>query len=620
MGVVMGLLALSFAVWGIGDIFRGVSSRSVAKIGNTEIGIEQFRQQFNERVQQLGRQLGRPITSDQARAFGLDQQLLGQLLAEAALDERSRELRLSMADAEVARRISEEPAFRGPTGQFDRFRFEQVIRQAGYTEARFVAEQRQVMLRRQIVSAVIGDIKAPKSAVEAIHRFQNEQRSVEYVALGREQAGTVWPPTPEVLSKYFEDHKLLFRAPEFRKVVVLPLTPDDLVRTMEVNVDDLKRAYETQKARYSTPEKRQVQQIVFPNDDEANKAAERLAGGLSFAALASERGLSDKDIDLGLMAKTDFVDPAIAEATFSLKDGATSAPIKGRFGSTIVRVTKIEPGVTRPFAEVESQIKRDLTGDRAKEELSKLRDKIEDELASGLRVEEVAKKLGLQARVIDAVDRSGRSPDGNPIGNLPQGADVIASAFSSDVGVENDALQLPGNGFAWFDVIGITPSRDRTLDEVKDRVEARWRDEEIISRLKTKTAEILDKLKGGAKLADVAAADKLPVKTAAGLKRQGGAEGIAPKTLAEVFRAVKGTFASAEGQDPTEQVIFRVTDIVVPPFDPAAAEAKKTAETVRGALGDNVIGEYIARLQTDLGVSISQAGLNQALGAANPNN
>ena len=616
----MGLLALSFAVWGIGDIFRGVSSRSVAKIGDTEIGIEQFRQQFNERVQQLSRQANRPISSEQARAVGLDQQLLGQLLAEAALDERARQLRLAMADPEVARRISEEPAFRGASGQFDRFRFEQVIRQAGYTEARFVAEQRQAMLRRQIVSAVIGDIKAPRTAVEAAHRFQNEQRSIEYVALGREQAGPVWPPAPEVLSKYFEERKLLFRAPEFRKVVVLPLTVDDIARTIEINGDDLKRAYEAQKARYSTPEKRAVQQIVFPNAEEAGKAAERLAGGLSFADLAKERGVSDADIDLGLMAKTDFVDRAIADAAFALADGAISAPVSGRFGTAILRVTKIEPGVTKPFAEVESQIRNDLAGTQAKDELNKRRDKVEDELASGLRVEEVGKKLGLQARVIEAVDRSGRGPDGNPIADLPQGADIVASAFSSDVGVENDALQLPSGGFVWFDVVGITPARDRTLEEVKDRVEARWRDEEVISRLKARTTEMLDKLKGGASLADVAAAgDKLTVRTVTGLKRQGGAEGVAPKTVAEVFRAVKGTFASAEGSDPTQQVVFRVTDIVVPPFDPASAEAKQAADTMRGSFADNVVGEYIGRLQSDLGVTINQAGLNQALGAT-PNN
>jgi peptidyl-prolyl cis-trans isomerase D len=619
MGVVMGLLVVSFAVWGIGDIFRGASISSVAKVGNVEISIEQFRQAFNERLTQLSRQVRRPVTSEQARVSGLDQQLLGQLLAEATLDERVRQLRLGMSDAEVARRITEEPAFQGLSGQFDRQRFEQVIRQAGYNEQRFVAEQRRVMLRRQVVTSVIGDIPVPKTSVDAIHRFQDEQRSIEYVALGRDQAGPVWPPAPEVLAKYFDEHKLSFRAPEYRKVVVLSLTPDDMARTIEISPNDVKRAFEAQKARFSTPERRQVEQIVFQKPEDAAKAAERLAGGLSFSALAAERGLSAKDTDLGLMAKSDFADPTVADAAFSLQDGATSAPVNGRFGVAIVRVSKIEPGVTKPFTEVEGDLKHDLALAQAKDELTKLRDKVEDELASGLRVEEVAKKLNLQARVIDAVDRSGRGPDGNPIGNLPQGIDVVASAFASDVGIENDSLQMPGGGFAWFDVLAIMPSRDRGLDEVKDRVEARWRDDEVVARLNAKTTEILDKLKGGAALKDVAAADTLELKTATGLKRQGGSNALSPKTTAEVFRTVKGGAGSAEGKDPIERVIFRVTDIVVPAFDAASAEAKQIGETVRGSLGDNILGEYIGRLQTDLGLSINQAGLNQALGVAPSN-
>src|SRR5262245_63529226 len=124
MATVMGLLIVSFAIWGIGDIFRGFGRSSLAKIGRTEIGIEQFRQIYNERLQQIGRQIGRPISPDQARALGFDQQLLGSLIAETALDERTRELGLGLSDAEIARRITEDPMFRGITGQFHPGRFE----------------------------------------------------------------------------------------------------------------------------------------------------------------------------------------------------------------------------------------------------------------------------------------------------------------------------------------------------------------------------------------------------------------------------------------------------------------------------------------------------------------
>ena len=124
------------------DIFRGFGRSTVAKIGRTEITVEQFRNLYNDRLQQYSRQAGRPIGPEQARQLGLDRVLVGQIVSEILLDERARALGLSLSDAEVAKQITTDPAFQGLNGQFDRARFEQVIRNAGFTEARFVAEQR----------------------------------------------------------------------------------------------------------------------------------------------------------------------------------------------------------------------------------------------------------------------------------------------------------------------------------------------------------------------------------------------------------------------------------------------------------------------------------------------
>jgi hypothetical protein len=230
LAVVISFLVISFAIWGIGDIFRGFGRNAVAAIGDTEISIEQFRQYYTERLQQIGRQMGRPLTSDQARALGLDRQILGQMVAEITLDEQARKLRLGLADAAIAERITTDPAFQGLNGQFDRNRFEQIIRQAGYTEGRFVAEQRNVMLRRQIAQTVSGELGVPKTMLSAINQYQNERRDIEYLALGPAQAGDIPQPTPEQLASYFDERKVMFRAPEYRKVTLLPLAPAELER------------------------------------------------------------------------------------------------------------------------------------------------------------------------------------------------------------------------------------------------------------------------------------------------------------------------------------------------------------------------------------------------------
>ena len=155
MGVVMGLLAASFAVWGINDIFRGFGRSTVAKIGSTEIGVEQFRRDYNERLQQLARQVGHPLTPEQASALGLDRQVLGDMVAQAGLDQRAQKMRLAVSDADIVQRLTADPALRTPTGQLDRLRFAELLRNAGYSEQRFIAEQRRAMLRRQIIEFVL---------------------------------------------------------------------------------------------------------------------------------------------------------------------------------------------------------------------------------------------------------------------------------------------------------------------------------------------------------------------------------------------------------------------------------------------------------------------------------
>ena len=176
------------------------------------------------------------------------------------------------------------------------------------------------MLRRQIVDSLAGDLPVPKAWLEAINQFQNQQRSIEYVMLGPAQAGDIPQPTAEELTKYFEAHKILFRAPEYRKIETVAVTPVELGKWMEISDADIKAWFDEHRSRYLRPERRHVEQIVFPNMADAEAAAARIKDGLSFAALAAERGLNDKDIDLGTVPKSDIVDPAVADAAFALKD------------------------------------------------------------------------------------------------------------------------------------------------------------------------------------------------------------------------------------------------------------------------------------------------------------
>jgi peptidyl-prolyl cis-trans isomerase D len=615
MAAVVGFLIISFGIWGIGDIFRnGFGVSTVARVGRAELSIEQFRNRYNEQLQQFSRQIGRPITPGVARAMGLEQQVLNQTIGDMALDEHARQLRLGLSDDEVAKQITTNPAFNGPSGQFDQATFLYRLREAGFTEQRFVSELRRDVLRRQITGA-IGTATPPKVMASVVENFRGEERTIDYLQFDTSKVGEIPAPTPEELASYFEAHKFAFRAPEYRQIQLLTVSQQDIASTIEVSEEDAKRIYQDRLKQFGTPERRQVSQISFASADDAKRASERLKGGLSFDDLAKEPEIAGKLVDLGTVAKSDIIDPAVANAAFGLADGEVSNPVTGRFGTVLLRVTKIEPASTKAFADVEADLKRDIANERAKDEVNKIRDKVEEELGGGTALDEIAHKFNLKLLTIDAVDRSGRTPEGTQVAGLPTGVDVINSAFNADIGGENDALQLPAGGFVWYNVVNITPSRERPLDEVKDKVESRLRDDEITKRLDAKTADLVGKLNSGTSLADVAAAEGLKVATQSGMKRQGGPQ-MPPRVNTEVFRLAKDQVGSAEGSKPTERIIFRITDIKVPEFDANSAATAKVLDQLKEPWNADIMNQYIVQLGTDLGTDINQNALAQAVGRA----
>lgn len=616
MATVMGVLIVSFAVWGIADIFKGFGQSSLAKVGKIEITTDQFRQIYTDKLQQLGRSFGRPLTSEQARAFGLDRQVLRQTIAEAALDEEARRMGLAQSQEETMRLIYNDPNFAGLGGKFDPQRFQATIRQFGYTEQRYLNEQRRVGLRRQIAGTVSAGLEPSKTLIDALTRFQNEQRSIEYVKLDAAQAGTIDPPSPEALAAYFEDRKTQFRAPEYRKLAFVVISPEELGKWIEVSDDDAKKLFEQRRDRFGTPEKREVSQMFFPNEGEAQAARGRITSGTSFDDVAKERNLNLADVDLGMIAKSAIIDPAIADAAFSLQSGEVSQPVQGRFGVALVKVGKIEPGVTPTFESLAAQIKKEIATERARAKVNEIQNKMEDERSGGSNVVEASQKLGLTPITIEAVDRSGRTPDGQPAANIPRGLDVVSQAFNSDVGVDNEPIQFAG-GYVWYDVLGITPSRERPLDEVRAQVEAKWREDQISNRLRTKATEMVQKVEQGSSLATEAAAVGAKVETATGFRRDASLSGVPSNAVTAAFRTPKDGVGQTPGAGGSEWIVFRVTDVTVPPVDAASEELKRLKDTLQRALSDEQLAQYVAKIESEIGTSINQAAFAQVTGANN---
>ncbi|MGH6838303.1 MAG: SurA N-terminal domain-containing protein [Methylocella sp.] len=616
MAILMGLIILSFAIWGIGDIFRGFGANSLAQVGGVEIGADTYRNAYQNELQTMQRAEHRNITNEEAHQYGLDDQVLSRLVNEAALDDQVRGLGLAISDEDIKKAIMNDDNFKGMTGKFDRQAFDAFLRDEGLTEKSYVRQQRSVRLHRQIVDALTGGVQLPKALLEAIFRFQMETRSVDYILFPSASAGPLPAPSEGELKGYFETNQQLYVMPEFRGLVVLPLTPASIAKPDDVSDADARNRYEEVKnERFGAPEKREVEQILFASEAEAMEARAKLDAGKTFADLLGEKNLSPKDASLGTVARTGLVDKNVADAVFSLKEGEVSAPVKAQFGTVILRVGKIAASTVKPYSDVAAELKREIGLKRAQSEITRLHDAIEDQRTSGKSLTEAARSVGLEPRVIGAIDATGNDPQGVPVKDLVDGAALLKGAFASDIGVDNDTLRVQGGGYQWFEVAKIDKARDKTFDESKAYVEKAWREATAGKLLSAKTAELVKKLDAGENMAAIAAAEgNLTVKHASDVRRS-GSSGLAPNVVAQIFNVPVHRAGSAVSED-GGRILFMVADSTVPVFDPESAELTNITGDVKRGFGEDLSAQYLAKLESDIGVKLNTKVLSTVTGVS----
>jgi peptidyl-prolyl cis-trans isomerase D len=616
MAILMGLIILSFAIWGIGDIFRGFGANDLAQVGSVAIGADTYRNAYQAELQILQRVERRTITNDEAHQDGLDRKVLSRLVDEAALDDQARKLGLAISDEDIKKTIVNDDNFKGTTGRFERQVFGAFLREEGFTEKTYMRQQRSVHLRRQIVDALTHGVQLPKALLEAIFRFQMETRSIDYIVIPNTSVGSLPIPSQEELTGYFEITRQLYATPEFRRLIVLPVTPAAIAKPDDISDADARNRYEEVKnERFGAPEKREVEQILFPSDVGAKEARAKLDAGKTFDDLLGEKNLTPRDASLGTVARTGLIDKNVADAAFSLKEGEVSAPVKARFGTVILRVGKITASTVKPYSDVATELKREIALQRAQGDIARLHDAIEDQRTSGKALTEAAKSVSLEPRVIAAIDAMGNDPQGVAVKDLVDGAALLKAAFASDIGVDNDTLRVQGGGYQWFEVAKINKAREKTFDEAKAEVEKAWRDDKAGKLLSAKTAELVKKLDAGESMAAIGAAEgNLAVKHANDVRR-GASSGLALNIVTQIFNVGvhrAGSVASEDGG----RMLFQVVDSTTPPFDPGAAELTNIVGDVKRGFDDDVITQYLAKLETDIGVRLNSKVYSAATGVS----
>ena len=611
--VVFTFLIAGVAIFGVEDFFRSNSATTVATVGKTQITSEAVRSAYQLQLQRYQSQLQRSLTPEQARGLGLDRQVLSQLISEASLDQQAKDLGLVIPDSAVLRAIQEEPTFKGANGSFDQTLFFQTLQRAGINEAMFVRDQRAAAGRLQIAEAVAADIHVPAALREAVHRYTTERRSASFMMLPPSVAGDIPAPTDEEVKTFYDENKSAFRAPDYRAVTLLALDPQAMAKPDAVTDEDVQKRYELAKAQYGTPERRTIQQIVFPDEASAEAARKEIESGEKpFEAVALARGVDAKELSLGNLTKAELFDPAVAEAAFSLAQNTVSAPVKGRFGTVLLRVTAIEPETRKPLADVAPEIRKTIALERAKTAVEKDHDTIEDERANSKPLAEIAKERGLTLVTVPAVSAQGLDPSGKLVDSIPDRDTTLPIVFRSEIGSDTEALRLKSGGYVWVDVTGIDQAHDKPLDQVRDQAAAQWRAAEVAKRLSDKARSLTERLDKGEAIDTLAAEVGVQVQTSTDIARSQSKDGLSADVVNRLFAIPVDKAVSVESGE--SRVVAKVTAATMPAFVPGSPSDEAISKRFQATLIDDILGEYIADVQKSVGITVNQTAFRRAIG------
>lgn len=595
-------LIVSFAVWGIADIFRGTSDTTAFTVGSVSVPIENFSRDFHNAM----RNQAQVLPADQQKLLG--QQVLENMMLRIALDNLVQRLGLTAGDARVRADIQANPAFRGALGTFDHGQFLSIIGRAGYGEDEFVAVSRKDNARGQMLRATQGGFMMPLDYARAIFAYVNEIRAAEYVTVSASATGEIAPPSDTTLAAYVKAHPEAFSTPEYRTVSIASIGVEDVAPTITVTEKQIDDELAANQADYVTPEKREVEQITFPSEAEARSAKAALDGGKTFEQLAADRKLKDADFKLGEKTPADLSsDPAGDKAVFALALGATSDPIKGVFGYELFHVTKITPGSAKSRDEIKAALQKKL----AIAKMTDIANAYTDALGGGQSVELAAKKAGMKYIRVAAVDSKGLTPDGSKAAGADN-PDLLAAIFKAEVGEDGDPFpSTDQTHYFAIKVDGVTPPKVKAVDAVRAEATARWIAEQRQIQLKAKASALAARANAEHSLHGVAAALGAPVQTGPALNRGTNAAPFTAAVVKAIYDAPPGGTVAV----PVEggYLLARVSGIshpAPPEGDPAYAQGVRS---LSGEIAQDMTVSMAKAEEAAHGTTVNQKLIDQTV-------
>lgn len=611
----LAILALSFVYWGADTRTTNTGTTVIATVGGKSITQSDLERAFENEINAISQRAGRRITQTEARSLGLDKRALTRLIGTTAIDKQAGDLGLAVSEQTAAESITRDPAFHGIDGKFDRSGFNNLLRSIGMSERDFIDLRRREEIRDQITQSVLQSIVTPKPLVKAVHEWREETRVVEHFTLEGEKAVTVAEPDATKLKETYEANKAQFMAPEYRQMQVLLLSVEALKGQMDVPDAEIARSYEETKETYATPELRRVQQISFKDKAAADKARAEIAGGKNFMTVAEEMKLKDTDVELGLINKKALIDPKIADAAFSIGKDKVSDVVEGRFATVIVRVPEIVAGKQPSLEDVKDRVKEKLQREKARGEIKKLRDEVDDLRTAGKSDKEIAEATKLKLIDVAEADASNKTKDGRTALEHPDAAKLIASGFDARTGIERDPVDLTDGGYGWVTTTGTTPARQKPFEEVEGDTKALYVSTERSRLLRELAQKTADRISAGEAIEKVAAEFNAKLEKTEPITRSTSPQGLTEQAVRQAFALALGKAGHSETSDRKGRTVVRVLEIK-PAAEPAKEQALKLAAEIGQQIQLDTLDAFVNAVQDAAGVSINEAQLKRALGGA----
>ncbi|KZZ30971.1 peptidylprolyl isomerase [Sulfitobacter sp. HI0082] len=591
----MGLLILGLG--GFGAINLSGNLRSIGSVGDKSISVDQYARQLQQEIRAIEAQTGESLSFARAQEMGLDRAVLQRIVRNRALDHEADEMGLSIGDATLRDEIVAISAFQGIDGNFDREGYRFALQQSGMSEAEFERSIREEAARGLLQRAVLGGVSMPDTYARTLVDYVAEQRSFTWARLSESDLDTpVAAPTEEELQAYYDANTDDFMLPASKSITYAWLRPEDLLDEIEVPEEELRAEYDARSDEYDQPERRLVERLVFANEEAATQAAAALeVDGTTFEALVEERGLALADVDMGDVAKSDL--DAAGDAVFGAQSGDIVGPLPTSLGPALFRVNAVLPAQNVPFEEAREVLEETLAISRATRAVEARAQEIDDRLAGGATLEDLAEETKMNLGTIDWTQESSE-------GIAAYGAfREAAASLSADAFPQID--QLEDGGVFAMRLDETKPERPEPFEQARDAVETAWRDAQIVEALTAKA----ESLTGTLAEADGFEAAGLTPQLGEGLTRSSYVDGTPDDFMDQVFDLDEGGVAVLPAGDSV--VVLRL-DAVTPAGEDDQTQALMTrlSQQLDQALAQGLFDIYSNAVMRDADPQIDQRAVS----------